>query len=142
MSEPLEWKAERADAADARAEDLRADLARVTAERDEIKGIVGYPGSESLRAAGLSDSLPDVVRWTHREWLRQTHEAGQRVLREQSKVDAAEARFKDAREALEAWMKVESEMADNHPCPDLALRADYRRRAVALTRAALAEAKP
>ena len=41
-------------------------------------------------------------------------------------------------EALKAWMLVESEMSDNHPCPDLALRADYRKRAVKLSSEALA----
>lgn len=40
-------------------------------------------------------------------------------------------------EALEAWMKVESEMADNHPCPDYTLRALYRKEAVKLTTKAL-----
>ena len=39
--------------------------------------------------------------------------------------------------ACRAWMKVESEMMDNHPCPDLALRAGYRKQAVALTKAAI-----
>ena len=43
--------------------------------------------------------------------------------------------------ACEAWMKVESEMKENHPCPDLALRAEYRKRAVALTQAAIVAAK-
>ena len=38
-------------------------------------------------------------------------------------------------------MKVESEMKDKHPCPDLALRATYRKKAVALTEAAIACAK-
>lgn len=47
----------------------------------------------------------------------------------------------DLLEACEAWMKVESEMGDKHPCPDLALRAQYRKQAVALTEAALAKAK-
>jgi hypothetical protein len=39
--------------------------------------------------------------------------------------------------ALRLWEKVESEMKDNHPCPDLALRADYRKRAVVATREVL-----
>jgi len=41
--------------------------------------------------------------------------------------------------ACDAWMQVESEMADKHPCPDLALRAAYRKRAVTLTEVALAK---
>lgn len=44
--------------------------------------------------------------------------------------------------ACEAWQKVESEMFDNHPCPDLALRARYRKEAVRLMEIAIAEAKP
>ena len=48
-----------------------------------------------------------------------------------------ETRLKEKEAALRAWMLVESEMADNHPCPDLALRARYRKTAVDLTRAAL-----
>ena len=46
--------------------------------------------------------------------------------------------------ACKAWILVESEMMENHPCPDLALRAAYRKEAVALTKAAItaAEAKP
>jgi len=45
-----------------------------------------------------------------------------------------------AHEACAAWMKVESEMADNpwHATPELALRADYRQRAVELTEKVLA----
>ena len=43
--------------------------------------------------------------------------------------------------ACEAWMKVESEMLSNNPCPDLALRAQYRKEAVALTKIAIAKAK-
>ena len=43
--------------------------------------------------------------------------------------------------ACDAWMLVESEMADNHPCPDLALRANYRAKAVRLTKAAIAAAR-
>ena len=43
--------------------------------------------------------------------------------------------------ALEAWIKVESEMGYNHPCPNLSLRARYRDEAKRLTRAAIAKAK-
>ncbi len=43
-------------------------------------------------------------------------------------------------EALEAWMKVESESKPNHPCPDYTLRAVYRQEAVKLTKAVLARA--
>ncbi len=44
-------------------------------------------------------------------------------------------------EALEQWMLVESEMKSNNPCPDLALRAQYRAKAIELTKSALARAK-
>jgi len=44
-------------------------------------------------------------------------------------------------EACKAWMKVESEMLDNHPCPDLLLRAQYRKEAVIFTKAAIALAE-
>ena len=50
----------------------------------------------------------------------------------------ADHHFDAMHEALKAWMKVESEMKDNHPSPDLALRAGYRKEAVKLTRAVLA----
>lgn len=42
-------------------------------------------------------------------------------------------------EALRAWELVNSEMGDNHPCPDLRLRAKYRKRARELTLIALAK---
>ncbi len=45
----------------------------------------------------------------------------------------------DLLEACKAWMLVEAEMKDNHPCPDPVLRADYRKKAVALTKAAIAK---
>lgn len=44
-------------------------------------------------------------------------------------------------EACKAWMKVESEMRDKHPCPDLTLRAMWRKEAVKLTEVAIALAK-
>jgi len=40
--------------------------------------------------------------------------------------------------ACKAWLKVESEMSNNHSCPDIALRAQYRKEAIALTKAAIA----
>lgn len=43
--------------------------------------------------------------------------------------------------ACKAWMKVESEMRINHPCPDYTLRAVYRKQAIKLTQQALAKAK-
>ncbi len=49
--------------------------------------------------------------------------------------------FDDLYEACKAWLKVESEMSDNNPCPDLALRATYRKEATRLTKAALSKAK-
>lgn len=35
--------------------------------------------------------------------------------------------------ALREWMKVESEMKENNPCPDPILRANYRREALRLS---------
>ena len=43
--------------------------------------------------------------------------------------------------ACEAWVLVETEMQSNHPSPDLALRARYRKEAITLTIVALAAAK-
>ncbi len=47
----------------------------------------------------------------------------------------------DLLEACKAWMLVESEMRYNNPCPDLLLRANYRERAVKLTKLAIAKAE-
>ena len=41
--------------------------------------------------------------------------------------------------ACKAWLKVESEMSANNPCPDYGLRATYRKEAVKLTEAAIAK---
>lgn len=57
------------------------------------------------------------------------------------RLDSAESINKDLLQACKAWMKVESEMGDKNPCPDLALRAQYRKQAVALTEAAIAKEK-
>ena len=57
------------------------------------------------------------------------------------RLDRAEALNADLLAACEAWMKVESEMRDKNPCPDLALRAHYRKEAVKLTEAAIAKVK-
>lgn len=43
--------------------------------------------------------------------------------------------------ALSKWNLVESEMSNNTPCPDLALRASYRKEAIKLTEIALTLAK-
>lgn len=45
---------------------------------------------------------------------------------------------KALREALEAWMRFNSETRAENPCPDLALRARYREAAKRLTESALA----
>lgn len=71
--------------------ELRAAIAEKDAIIDEIKGIIGYPGSIALLEAKLSDSLPDVVRYTHRQWLHQMHDAGNRVIAEQMRADKFEA---------------------------------------------------
>jgi hypothetical protein len=42
-------------------------------------------------------------------------------------------------EALLAWKKVESEMKEDTPVPDLALRSAYRHQAIKLTNKALAK---
>lgn len=66
-----------------------------------------------------------------------THKECEHCSVVQSYTDA-KAEIKALVEALEAWMKVESEMGDNHPCPDYTLRAAYRKEAVKLTKALLA----
>jgi len=60
----------------------------------------------------------------------------------QRENEAKRAADPDLLEACKAWMRVESEMRENHPCPDLALRATYRKEAIRLTKAAIAKAKP
>lgn len=47
-------------------------------ELDEIRGIVGFPGTIALEQHNLTESLPDVVRYCHRQWLDQTHKANER----------------------------------------------------------------
>lgn len=47
-----------------------------------------------------------------------------------------EEAVKDMKVALEAWLLFESELRP-HPCPDLALRASYRKRAKELTQKAI-----
>ncbi len=46
---------------------------------------------------------------------------------------------KELREAVLAWMDVESESNANNPCPDHGLRAQYHKKAVKLSKAALAK---
>lgn len=43
--------------------------------------------------------------------------------------------------ALEDWQQYDTESSDNHPCPDLALRAAYRNLARTTTDVALTEYK-
>lgn len=66
---------------------LKADLEKVQQIIDEIKGIVGYPGEEALKKHGLTDTLPNIVRYLHREWLEQTHKAGQRCIEKDIEID-------------------------------------------------------
>ena len=47
------------------------------------------------------------------------------------------SRVKELREAVLAWMDVESESKTNNPCPDYGLRAQYHKKAVKLSRLAL-----
>ena len=60
---------------------------------------------------------------------------------EQGRKDVAKLEGQKRRlvAALEMWRKVESEMGNNTPVPDLALRAEYRRKAVRLTKEAIAK---
>ncbi len=46
---------------------------------------------------------------------------------------------KELREAVLAWMDVESESKTNNPCPDYGLRAQYHKKAVKLSETALAK---
>ena len=69
---------------------LQGELQACMAMLDEISGVVGFPGTIALEKHGLSDRLPDVVRYCHRVWLAQTHAADQRVISEQARADKAE----------------------------------------------------
>jgi len=79
-------------------EALQAENERLKATIDEIKGIVGYPGEEALKKHGLTDTLPNIVRYLHREWLEQTHKAGQRCIEKDIEID----KLKDENEQLRA----------------------------------------
>ena len=77
--------------------------------------------------------------------IREGNKGG--LLKKTDEIDVANhpdarliAAAPDLLEACEAWMKVESEMADKNSCPDLALRAQYRKQAVTLTETAIAKA--
>jgi len=64
--------------------------------------------------------------------------------RERLELEAMERLHKAAPALLAAckeWMKYESEMPGVHPCPDSTMRAVYRKRAVELSKAAIAEAE-
>lgn len=50
-----------------------------------------------------------------------------------------ETRMEKMEQALEAWMRFNSETSAETPCPDLALRARYRLEAVELTKALLGQ---
>lgn len=56
------------------------------------------------------------------------------IVREHNAHDALVA-------ACEEWMKYESESMAHHPCPDYTLKADYRKKAIGLSEAALKLAK-
>lgn len=75
-----------------------AALAEAQRELQEIRGVIGFPGAVALAEAGLTESLADVVRYTHRQWLEQTHNSNQRVIRAEAAVDAAQ-RERDAEKA-------------------------------------------
>ena len=77
----------------------RAEYALAEAQRDlqEIRGVIGFPGSVALAEAGLTESLADVVRYTHRQWLTQTHNANQRVIRAEAAADAAQRENEELR---------------------------------------------
>jgi len=79
-------------------EALQQENERLKATIDEIKGIVGYPGEEALKKHGLTDTLPNIVRYLHREWLEQTHKAGQRCIEKDIEID----KLKDENEQLRA----------------------------------------
>jgi hypothetical protein len=93
-----------ADAAIQRLADLTAKLAAAEAVIDEIKGIVGIPATDGLSRHGLTDSLPDRVRYAHREWLHQTHSALQKQIAAEARAERAE-RERDA--LIEAWPELD-----------------------------------
>ena len=82
--------------------------------------------------------MDSCVLWSRigtRLWSR----IGTRVYKKCAQVKELEQQRDILLEACKAWMKVESEMKDKNPCPDLALRANYRKKAVKLTEAAIAK---
>jgi len=79
------------------------------AEIDKIKGIVGHPGERILP---WDCPTSEVVRHAHHEWLRQTHNANQRVIAAEMKADKAEARVAEL-EATCAAMREAVESARN-----------------------------
>lgn len=69
---------------------------------DEIKGIVGIPSMDGLRKHGLRENyLPDTVRYLHREWLEQTHRAGQESIKKDIKIDRLNLKIEQKDSALE-----------------------------------------
>ncbi len=75
-------------------EKLEEKLEKAEDDLNEIRIIVGYPGSIELKKHGLSDRLPDIVRYSYREWLAQTHMANIRVINAESELDKTH-RFHD-----------------------------------------------
>lgn len=84
------------------------------------------------------DLLPEQLDKGSRDWRRMVivTEFVKHLL-DKNRTPSPEV--EEARRALEQWMLVESEMKANNPCPDFALRAAYRAKAIELTKAALAK---
>ena len=87
--------------AKARLEAAESKREKAEAMLMEIKGIVGFPGTIALEKHGLSESLPDVVRYCHREWLSQTHAAQQRVIGAEMMADKAEAMLREGAQIID-----------------------------------------
>lgn len=87
-------------------EALQQENEQLRATIDEIKGIVGYPGEETLKKHGLTDTLPNIVRYLHREWLEQTHRAGQRCIEKDIEIDRLKCEIEQLRAQVARMRKV------------------------------------
>lgn len=65
---------------------LIAEVERLAAEHDVIRGIVGHPGTNVLPEDA---PLSEVVRHTHHQWLVSQQATNQRVLAAEAERDAA-----------------------------------------------------
>jgi hypothetical protein len=65
----------------------------LTAQLDEIRGILGHPGTNKLP---VEASAVDLVRYAHHQWLETQHAAEQRTVDAESKADSLTAQLAEA----------------------------------------------